>query len=179
MRVFVSAAFESETGMNDPIFLQAVQIFKLLRILRVFHVGRQFSSPAIRQLIILILAIISIVYVAACLINMAEGMPFGSAVYFSVVTIATVGYGDVTVTSDLGRFFVSCLICVSFIWVPYEINNLTQMLALRSRYLSTFTPRADKYVRVHVGVWPSARVYAIMRPRPYSIALSPFLFLSP
>lgn len=77
---------------------------------------------------------------------MAEGIPFGSAVYFSVVTLATVGYGDVVVVSNLGRFFVSCLICVSFIWLPYEINSLTQMLSLRSRYLTTFTPRADKYV---------------------------------
>jgi len=137
-----------ETAFNTPAFLQAVQIFKLIRILRVFNVGRQFSSPAIRQGVILVLAVVCIVYISACLINMAEGIPFGSAVYFSVVTLATVGYGDVVVVSNLGRFFVSCLICVSFIWLPYEINNLTQMLSLRSRYLTTFTPRADKYVLV-------------------------------
>lgn len=136
-----------ETGLNIPAFLQAVQLFKLIRILRVFYVGRQFSSPAIRQFIILVLAVVCIIYISACLINMAEGIPFGSAVYFSVVTLATVGYGDVVVVSNLGRLFVSCLICVSFIWLPYEINNLTQMLSLRSRYLTTFTPRADKYVR--------------------------------
>lgn len=92
-----------------------------------------------------------IVYIFASLINMAEGISFATAVYFSVVTIATVGYGDVVVVSSLGRFFVSCLICVAFIWLPYEINNLTQMRSLRSRYLTTFTPRADKYVITHVG----------------------------
>ena len=140
-----------ETVFNTPAFLQAVQIFKLIRILRVFYVGRQFSSPAIRQGVILVLSVVCIIYISACLINMSEGIPLGSAVYFSVVTLATVGYGDVLVVSNLGRFFVSCLICVSFIWLPYEINNLTQMLSLRSRYLTTFTPRADKYVHLVRG----------------------------
>lgn len=56
------------------------------------------------------------------------------------------GYGDITVASALGRFWVCCLICISFIWLPYEINRLTQMLNLRSRYLTSFTPRADKCV---------------------------------
>lgn len=133
-----------QTGLNNAIFLQAVQVFKLIRILRVFYVGRQFSSPAIRQFIVLVLAVLCIIYIFACLINMAEGIPFGSAVYFSVVTLATVGYGDVNVATNMGRVFVSCLICVSFVWLPYEINNLTQMLSLRSRYLTTFLPRADK-----------------------------------
>lgn len=73
-----------------------------------------------------------------------QGIPFGSAIYFSVVTVATVGYGDITVSSGWGRVAVSLLICISFIWLPYEINSLTQMLSLRSRYLTTFTPRADR-----------------------------------
>jgi hypothetical protein len=61
-----------------------------------------------------------------------------------------VGYGDVTVASSLGRFWVCCLICLSFIWLPYEVNRLTEMLHLRSRFLTAFTPRADKCVRVCV-----------------------------
>lgn len=49
-----------------------VQVFKLLRILRVFRVGHQFSSPAIRQGIALILAVMCILYISASLINMSE-----------------------------------------------------------------------------------------------------------
>lgn len=150
LRALITNAAQ-DTVFNAPAFLQAVQVFRLIRILRIFYVGRQFSSPAIRQGVILVLAVMCIVYISASLINMAEGISFASAVYFSVVTIATVGYGDVLVVSSLGRFFVSCLICVSFIWLPYEINNLTQMRSLRSRYLTTFTPRADKYVIMRVG----------------------------
>lgn len=71
-----------------------------------------------------------------------------------------VGYGDITVATALGRFWVCCLICVSFIWLPYEINRLTQMLHLRSRFLTSFAPRADRYEgepETHHIVHPSSK----------------------
>lgn len=76
--------------------------------------------------------------------NLTENIPFGSTLYFCVVTLATVGYGDITAATTVGRLWVCCLICLSFIWLPYEVNRLTQMLGLRSRFLVSFTPRADK-----------------------------------
>lgn len=157
-----------------------LQYFKVLRIARVFNVGRQvrppvkytikpkpprplpthtsytshshdpppsfrqFSSPVVRQTIILVFAVISILYIAASFVNLTENIPFGSTLYFCVVTLATVGYGDITAATTVGRFWVCCLICLSFIWLPYEVNRLTQMLGLRSRFLVSFTPRADK-----------------------------------
>ena len=90
--------------------------------------------------------------------SLSQGIPFGKALYFSIVTMATVGYGDVSAVSALGRFFSCCLICVSFIWVPYELNKLTQMLSLRSRYLTTFTPEADRPNVLLVGHLDAAKL---------------------
>lgn len=99
----------------------------------------------VRQTIILLFTVLSILYIAASYINLQEeNIPFGSSLYFCVVTLATVGYGDISAATAVGRLFVCCLICVSFIWLPYEVNRLTQMLGLRSRFLVSFTPRADK-----------------------------------
>lgn len=61
------------------------------------------------------------------LVCLSQGLPFGTSVYYTIVTMATVGYGDISVTTSIGRFVVCCVIIASFVWLPMEINKLTQV----------------------------------------------------
>jgi hypothetical protein len=52
-----------------------------------------------------------------------EGWSYLDALYFCVVSLATVGYGDFTPTTQLGRAFT----------IPYLINGIVILLALFDR----------------------------------------------
>jgi voltage-gated potassium channel len=61
-----------------------------------------FRQPEVQGLVMLALTLILIATVFYWLV---EGWSLLDAVYFSVVTIATVGYGDITPTTALGKIF--------------------------------------------------------------------------
>ena len=52
-----------------------------------------------------------------------EGWSYLDALYFSVVSLATIGYGDFVPTTDLGRAFT----------IIYVINGIVILLALFDR----------------------------------------------
>lgn len=45
-------------------------------------------------------------------------------IYFIVVTLATVGYGDITMKSTEGRVCVIILIVISLVLIPKQTNEL-------------------------------------------------------
>ena len=67
-------------------------------------------------------------------------LSFFDAFYFSVVTIATVGYGDIWPHTDYSKAFVVCLLVATVVLIPIIVSDLQQKLALRSRYRISFIP---------------------------------------
>lgn len=69
--------------------------------------GLAFRTPAVRRLGALLLALLSL---ATVFYHWVEGWRIIDSAYFSVVTLATVGYGDFTPQTDLGKAFTIFLI---------------------------------------------------------------------
>lgn len=59
-------------------------------------------DPGVRYLL---MATISMIIVGAIVYHEVEGWRWIDAIYFSVITIATVGYGDFTPQTDIGKIF--------------------------------------------------------------------------
>ncbi len=62
-----------------------------------------------------------------------EHLPFTDALYFTVVTITTVGYGDIHPTTVAGKMFSIFLIVIGIGTFLTIITNLTQMLIQRGQ----------------------------------------------
>jgi voltage-gated potassium channel len=54
-----------------------------------------------------------------------EGLSFVDALYFSIITISTVGYSDIYISSILGKVFTIILIIVSWVAFAYSISVIT------------------------------------------------------
>ena len=61
-------------------------------------------------------------------------MSYFKAVYFVVVTVGTLGYGDVFPTTEMSRAMVLLLMMGSFVIIPMQVQDLTDALAKVSIY---------------------------------------------
>jgi voltage-gated potassium channel len=83
-----------------------MQLFvNVRRLYRGVHTA--FREPEVQGVVMLALALI---LVATVFYWLAEGWSLLDAVYFSVVTIATVGYGDLAPETAIGKIFTICYI---------------------------------------------------------------------
>lgn len=57
-----------------------------------------------------------------------EGWPFGDALYMTIITMATVGYGEVHQISDAGRTFTMFLIVMGVGYFMYVVGLIVQFL---------------------------------------------------
>lgn len=120
---------------------QALSVLRLLRLLRIFRIFRierfveegQLLLEALKRSAIKILIFMFFVLITAVMLgtmmfavegNTNEAMSsIPKGVYWAVVTLTTVGYGDVTPTTSLGRFIsiVVMILGYSIIAVPTGI----------------------------------------------------------
>lgn len=125
-----------------PIFFaqqhfQVIRVFRTLRIMRLirFLENQHFFFGSIKPIHLIIFRIIyiiiAIVFVSAGLIFYAEHginpekfRTFFDAVYFSVVTLTTVGFGDITPVSDYGRTITVLIIISGIVFIPWQVRNL-------------------------------------------------------
>ena len=54
-------------------------------------------------------------------------LTFFDAFYFIVVTISTVGYGDVAPTTWMSKMVVALMIAVTIVIIPIEVQQLQQV----------------------------------------------------
>ena len=120
--------------------LLVVRILRLLRLFRVFKMARylkgaQTLSEALRRskpkIVVFLVAVISIVTVMGAVMYVVEGpkngftsIPVG--IYWAIVTMTTVGFGDIVPLTVLGRFLAASLMILGYaiIAVPTGIISL-------------------------------------------------------
>ncbi|GLE05036.1 hypothetical protein PINS_up014020 [Pythium insidiosum] len=67
-------------------------------------------------------------------------LTFGEALYFLLVTMATVGYGDIAPLTSGGKAVAAAVIVISFTVIPRELARLNQLVALQSQFRRFFQP---------------------------------------
>ena len=154
---FSSSSVEFFGSLN---FLRFIRILKILRIARLAkHLTKGDSDDVEvqKQLFSVTFMVFSIVFVFAGIFHLIENtfntpelmsekwgmshLQFHDALYFTIVTVATVGFGDIYPLSVAGKFLVIILIATTIVIISNEVNTLFAMLALKSVYArNTYVP---------------------------------------
>ena len=132
--------------------LLVVRTLRLLRVFRVFKLARFLGEAEVlvralrgsrRKVTVFLVAVLTIVVIMGSLMYLIEGEASGftsvpRGMYWAIVTMTTVGYGDISPQTVAGQFFASLLMIVGYgvIAVPTGIFS-AELAQLRMGPVST------------------------------------------
>jgi len=112
-------------------------------------------NPILSRILILVAVLLALLVSAAVGLVAVEGLSFGDALYFAVVTVSTVGYGDIYPTTIGGRIIAVLLILCGIGIFLAVMANITEML-LHVRQERRRRQRLDMLIGLffsEAGVW--------------------------
>jgi len=109
-------------------FLVDIRIIRLLRIFRILKLTRYMKAARIlgeailnstAKITVFLFAVLSIVIIAGTMMYIIEGSENGfdsipHSIYWAIVTLTTVGYGDIAPQSVFGRILASALMILGY-----------------------------------------------------------------
>jgi voltage-gated potassium channel len=125
--------------------LMTIRIFRLLRVFRVLKLTRYVSESTTlmraliasrRKIMVFLYVVVMITVIAGTVMYLVEGSASGFtsipiSIYWSIVTLTTVGFGDITPTTPLGQSIASFIMILGYgiIAVPTGIvtSELTKV----------------------------------------------------
>jgi voltage-gated potassium channel len=132
-------------------YLLVIRILRLLRIFRILKLSTYISegrviSTALRaskqKIIVFLVAVLTIITVVGSLMYVVEGEENGftdipTSMYWAIVTLTTVGYGDLSPKTGLGKFLASIVMIMGYGIIAVPTGIVTAELTRASRPLST------------------------------------------
>jgi len=118
-------------------FLRVFRLFRIFRLMRWLENKDFFFGSITEERLIsirLLFTVFTIVFVAGGLILEAEGdmnpgiNTLTDAVYFSIVTLTTVGFGDIVPITQTGRMITLLIIVSGIIFIPWQLGILIRRL---------------------------------------------------
>lgn len=147
------AIFPFLTGMGDISFIRILRWFRILRLIRFLESKTVLGSISTEDSVIfarILYTLFAIIFVYSGLIYQVEHpvnpKGFGTfldAVYFSVVTMTTVGFGDVTPISQGGRLMTVLMILTGIALIPWQLGDLIKRLVKTTNQVETLCPTCN------------------------------------
>jgi voltage-gated potassium channel len=81
-----------------------------------------------KELIAGAIALFGVALIGSLWYRLVEGWSWSDAVYMTVITLATVGYGETNPLGDRGRIFTISLILMGIVSIGYIVNRFTEAL---------------------------------------------------
>ncbi|CAG5117869.1 unnamed protein product, partial [Candidula unifasciata] len=137
-----------------PTFLNCwLALMSLRNLLNDFHLAKQrFQTMSVtlsQQSWFLIASLCCLVFTTICGIQHIQRgsaerpLNLFESVYFVVVTLSTVGYGDISPDIWLGQLYMIIMICIAFSYIPRQVEEIGSTWAQRKRMGGDYSKRAS------------------------------------
>jgi voltage-gated potassium channel len=123
--------------------LLIIRVFRLLRIFRIFKLGeylyeaavlQQAMKASLQKIAVFLFAVLTMVVIIGSLMYTIEGPRFGftdipTSMYWAIVTLTTVGYGDIAPHTGFGKLLASAVMLLGFGIIAVPTGIVTVELA--------------------------------------------------
>jgi voltage-gated potassium channel len=131
-------------GAQSLLVLRALRLLRIFRIFKLTHflTEMSFLGAAIRssakKIFIFMLVVIAIVVILGSIMYLVESEENGfrsipESIYWAIVTITTVGYGDIAPVTPAGKFIASIIMLIGYGIIAVPTGILTTEMAMLSR----------------------------------------------
>jgi voltage-gated potassium channel len=138
--IYLSSLFAVEHSFTVVRSLRLLRVFRILKLTE--YVGeathmRVAIQASIRKIIVFLFAVLAIVIIVGALMFQLEGEANGftsipTAMYWAIVTVTTVGYGDISPKTVGGRMLASILMILGYGIIAVPTGIVTFELARAS-----------------------------------------------
>ncbi|MCA1626021.1 MAG: ion transporter [Acidobacteria bacterium] len=132
-------------------YLLAIRILRLLRIFRIFKLTEYVSEAEIitsalkasaKKISVFLLAVLALVTIIGSIMYVIEGEEHGfsdipTSIYWAIVTLTTVGYGDLSPQTAIGKAFASLVMIMGYAIIAVPTGIVTVELSRSVRAIST------------------------------------------
>ncbi|MBX2845635.1 MAG: ion transporter [Saprospiraceae bacterium] len=133
-----------------------IRALRLLRIFRIFKLARYTREASLigkalvnsrYKIFIFMLTMLTIVTIIGSLMYLVEGSESGfdsipKSIYWAIVTLTTVGYGDITPQTPLGQFLAAMIMFIGYTIIAVPTGIVSAEIASTAREdLERATPR--------------------------------------
>ncbi|MBI1320867.1 MAG: ion transporter [Candidatus Hydrogenedens sp.] len=129
-------------------YLLIVRMMRMLRIFRVFKMAEYFRESQViltalrqsrRKILVFLFSVVIVTTVAGGLMYVIEGPDNGYtsipvSIYWTIVTITTVGYGDIAPQTPLGKFIAAALMIIGYAVIAVPTGIVTAQMVQSAQH---------------------------------------------
>ena len=140
-------------------YLSVIRILRVLRIFRVLKLGHHIKEAAAlrralyasrRKIFVFLFAVLTLVVIIGSLMYVVENAQNGftsipRSIYWAIVTLTTVGYGDISPVTELGQFLAAIVMIMgySIIAIPTGIVTVELSQSVKEKQTTQACPNCS------------------------------------
>lgn len=132
------------TGTQSLLVVRSLRILRVFRIFKLTHFLKemQFLGSAVKgslkKISIFMLIVLTVVVILGSIMYLVEGPNNGytnipTSIYWAIVTITTVGYGDISPVTPLGKFIATCIMFIGYSIIAVPTGIVTTEMTMKAK----------------------------------------------
>ena len=131
-------------GAHSLLAFRALRLLRIFRIFKLTHFLTEMEflksavSSSLKKIAIFMLVVLSLVIILGSVMYLVEGRENGfrnipESIYWAIVTITTVGYGDISPVTPLGKLIASIMMFIGYGIIAVPTGIVTSEMSLLAR----------------------------------------------